>query len=181
MGTSPFSSASSTTPSSALSSLAFSFSVCSAFFSLATSSSSSQSGCLLLARPLGNNLLVITVATNRTDGFERFMRTAKYFNYSVQVLGMGAAWKGGDVDRSIGGGQKVRLLKEEMEKHKERDDLVVLVVDRPGAESLRHDLPSRAGAAAGVPSAMLPCDPRRCREKGFAKITVKTHHFVTSA
>ncbi|XP_078463699.1 procollagen-lysine,2-oxoglutarate 5-dioxygenase 2-like [Lampetra planeri] len=128
-----------------------------------------------------DNLLVITVATNRTDGFERFMRTAKYFNYSVQVLGMGAAWKGGDVDRSIGGGQKVRLLKEEMEKHKERDDLVVLVVDRPGAESLRHDLPSRAGAAAGVPSAMLPCDPRRCREKGFAKITVKTHHFVTSA
>ncbi|XP_032818072.1 procollagen-lysine,2-oxoglutarate 5-dioxygenase 2-like isoform X1 [Petromyzon marinus] len=76
-----------------------------------------------------DNLLVVTVATNRTDGFERFMRTAKYFNYSVQVLGMGDAWKGGDVDRSIGGGQKVRLLKEEMEKHKERDDLVVLVVD----------------------------------------------------
>ncbi|MEQ2218949.1 Procollagen-lysine,2-oxoglutarate 5-dioxygenase 2, partial [Xenoophorus captivus] len=45
------------------------------------------------------------------------------------VLGMGETWKGGDVGRSIGGGQKVRLLKEAMENLADQEDLVVLFVD----------------------------------------------------
>ena len=47
-----------------------------------------------------------------------------------QVLGMGEEWRGGDVGRSIGGGQKVRLLKEAMEGLSDQEDLVVLSVDR---------------------------------------------------
>lgn len=43
---------------------------------------------------------------------------------------MGEAWKGGDVGRSIGGGQKVRLLKEAMDALEVQEDLVVLSVDR---------------------------------------------------
>lgn len=43
---------------------------------------------------------------------------------------MGEQWKGGDVGRSIGGGQKVRLLKEAMEGLANQEDLVVLFVDR---------------------------------------------------
>lgn len=31
------------------------------------------------------NLLVITVATEETDGFHRFMRTAREFSYNVKV------------------------------------------------------------------------------------------------
>ncbi|KAF7640837.1 hypothetical protein LDENG_00010840 [Lucifuga dentata] len=31
------------------------------------------------------NLLVITAATDETDGFNRFMRTAREFNYTVKV------------------------------------------------------------------------------------------------
>ncbi|MGH0191259.1 UNVERIFIED_CONTAM: hypothetical protein FKN15_058707 [Acipenser sinensis] len=31
------------------------------------------------------NLLVITAATRETDGFKRFMRTARQFNYTVKV------------------------------------------------------------------------------------------------
>ena len=50
--------------------------------------------------------------------------------YVFQVLGMGDAWKGGDVGRSIGGGQKVRLLKEAMEALADQEDLIVLSVDR---------------------------------------------------
>uniref|UniRef100_A0A3Q3Q4K8 PLOD1-3-like GT domain-containing protein n=1 Tax=Monopterus albus TaxID=43700 RepID=A0A3Q3Q4K8_MONAL len=46
-----------------------------------------------------------------------------------QVLGMGEAWKGGDVGHSIGGGQKIRLLKEEMKALAEQQDLIVLTVD----------------------------------------------------
>ncbi|KAM6970816.1 procollagen-lysine,2-oxoglutarate 5-dioxygenase 2 isoform 1-T1 [Tautogolabrus adspersus] len=74
-------------------------------------------------------LLVLTVATEETDGFLRFMKSANYFNYTVKVLGMGDSWKGGDVGRSIGGGQKVRLLKEAMEALAEQEDLIILSVD----------------------------------------------------
>uniref|UniRef100_A0A3Q2Y8H2 procollagen-lysine 5-dioxygenase n=2 Tax=Hippocampus comes TaxID=109280 RepID=A0A3Q2Y8H2_HIPCM len=68
-------------------------------------------------------------ATEETDGFLRFIQSANYFNYTVKVLGMGEQWKGGDVGRSIGGGQKVRLLKEAMEGLADQEDLVVLFVD----------------------------------------------------
>lgn len=43
---------------------------------------------------------------------------------------MGEEWKGGDVGHSIGGGQKVRLLKEAMEALADQEDLVILFVDR---------------------------------------------------
>uniref|UniRef100_A0A4W4EDD6 procollagen-lysine 5-dioxygenase n=1 Tax=Electrophorus electricus TaxID=8005 RepID=A0A4W4EDD6_ELEEL len=72
-------------------------------------------------------LLVLTVATKETDGFVRFMQSANYFNYTV--LGMGEVWRGGHVGHSIGGGQKVRLLKEAMETLADQEDLVVLCVD----------------------------------------------------
>ncbi|XP_078101512.1 multifunctional procollagen lysine hydroxylase and glycosyltransferase LH3 [Sander vitreus] len=75
------------------------------------------------------NLLVITAATEETDGFNRFMRTAGEFNYTVKVLGLGEEWKGGDVARTVGGGQKVRWLKRELLKHSDNKDMVVLFVD----------------------------------------------------
>lgn len=34
---------------------------------------------------LPENLLVVTVATEETDGFTRFTRSAKHFNYTVKV------------------------------------------------------------------------------------------------
>ncbi|XP_048460381.1 procollagen-lysine,2-oxoglutarate 5-dioxygenase 2-like [Rhincodon typus] len=81
--------------------------------------------------PIPNeNLLVLTVATKETDGFKRFMQTAKHLNYTVKVLGAEEEWRGGNIPHSIGGGQKVRLLKEEMQNHADRDDLVVLFTDR---------------------------------------------------
>uniref|UniRef100_A0A8C5A2C8 procollagen-lysine 5-dioxygenase n=1 Tax=Gadus morhua TaxID=8049 RepID=A0A8C5A2C8_GADMO len=82
--------------------------------------------CCLFCPP--ENLLVVTVATGETDGFQRFMQSANYFNYTVKVLGLGSDWRGGDVGTSIGGGQKVRLLKEALEVL-DLKDMVVLVVD----------------------------------------------------
>lgn len=32
-----------------------------------------------------DKLIVVTVATKETDGFRRFLRTAKHFNYTVKV------------------------------------------------------------------------------------------------
>ncbi|KAF3698361.1 Procollagen-lysine,2-oxoglutarate 5-dioxygenase 3 [Channa argus] len=75
------------------------------------------------------NLLVITAATEETDGFQRFMRTARELNYTVKVLGLGEEWKGGDVARTVGGGQKVRWLKKELLKYSEEKDLVIMFVD----------------------------------------------------
>lgn len=34
---------------------------------------------------LPEKLLVVTVATKETDGFRRFLRSAKHFNYTVKV------------------------------------------------------------------------------------------------
>uniref|UniRef100_A0A673V156 procollagen-lysine 5-dioxygenase n=1 Tax=Suricata suricatta TaxID=37032 RepID=A0A673V156_SURSU len=74
-------------------------------------------------------LLVITVATAETEGYRRFLRSAEYFNYTVRTLGLGQEWRGGDVARTVGGGQKVRWLKKEMEKYADREDMVIMFVD----------------------------------------------------
>uniref|UniRef100_A0A8B9LVJ5 procollagen-lysine 5-dioxygenase n=1 Tax=Astyanax mexicanus TaxID=7994 RepID=A0A8B9LVJ5_ASTMX len=87
--------------------------------------------CALVPRGAGekDELLVITAATEETDGFHRFMRTAREFNYTVKVLGLGEEWRGGDVAKTVGGGQKVRWLKKEMQKHKDKQNTIILFVD----------------------------------------------------
>lgn len=73
-------------------------------------------------------LLVLTVATEETDGFKQFMRSAKKYGIKVKVLGMGERWMGGDM-QGVGGGQKVNLLKKEVEKLKHKDNLVIMFTD----------------------------------------------------
>ncbi|KAM9299257.1 procollagen-lysine,2-oxoglutarate 5-dioxygenase 1 [Gastrophryne carolinensis] len=67
------------------------------------------------------NLLVLTVATDKTDGLSRFQRSAQCFNYKVQVLGRGEQWRGE--------GQKVRLLKSALEEYADNEDLIVLFTE----------------------------------------------------
>uniref|UniRef100_A0A671NTH8 Procollagen-lysine,2-oxoglutarate 5-dioxygenase 1 n=1 Tax=Sinocyclocheilus anshuiensis TaxID=1608454 RepID=A0A671NTH8_9TELE len=74
------------------------------------------------------DLLVLTVATQETDGFRRFLRSAKHFNYTIKVLGRGETWKGGDYMSPPGGGQKVRLLKSALEDIQD-ENRVILFVD----------------------------------------------------
>lgn len=47
----------------------------------------------------------------------------------LQVLGMGHMWKGGDVSRYAGGGQKILLLRDALEEFKENANLVIMFVD----------------------------------------------------
>lgn len=72
---------------------------------------------------------MVTVATEATEGYERFLRSARFFNYTVQTLGLGQAWRGGDVAHTVGGGQKVRWLRAHLAPLRDRHDLVVLFVD----------------------------------------------------
>lgn len=74
-----------------------------------------------------DKLLVVTVATKETDGFRRFLTSAKHFNYTVKVLGRGQKWKGGDYMAAPGGGQKVRLLKAALEKMKIQDKIILFI------------------------------------------------------
>ncbi|KAK6177441.1 hypothetical protein SNE40_015540 [Patella caerulea] len=75
------------------------------------------------------DLLALTVATEETDGFKRFMRSAKKYDLNVKVLGLGKQWRGGDVANYAGGGQKVNILRDGLEEFKDLDDLIVMFVD----------------------------------------------------
>uniref|UniRef100_A0A3Q3JRQ0 Procollagen-lysine,2-oxoglutarate 5-dioxygenase 1 n=1 Tax=Monopterus albus TaxID=43700 RepID=A0A3Q3JRQ0_MONAL len=77
--------------------------------------------------PTLEKLLVLTVATKETDGFRRFLRSAKHFNYTVKVLGRGEKWRGGDYMSAPGGGQKVRLLKVAVEEMKNEDNIILFI------------------------------------------------------
>uniref|UniRef100_A0A8C6L1M2 Procollagen-lysine,2-oxoglutarate 5-dioxygenase 1 n=1 Tax=Nothobranchius furzeri TaxID=105023 RepID=A0A8C6L1M2_NOTFU len=70
---------------------------------------------LLLMLYVSEKLLVVTVATKETGGFSRFLRSAKYFNYTVKV------------GTQTGRRQKVRLLKAALEKMTSEDQIVLFV------------------------------------------------------
>ena len=70
------------------------------------------------------DLTVITVATKQTDGYRRFLRSCENAGVKVVTLGMGQEWQGGDMNYP-GGGWKVNLLKEEMKKREDDEDLVM--------------------------------------------------------
>lgn len=63
-------------------------------------------------------LLVLTVATDRTEGYERFEASVQREGLQLETLGMDEEWRGGDILRLPGGGHKVNLLKKAMEKYK---------------------------------------------------------------
>ena len=69
------------------------------------------------------------MATDETSGYKRYMRSARINGLPVTVLGMGIKWQGGDMANGVGGGQKVKLLKEELEKHKDDAEKVIMFTD----------------------------------------------------
>ncbi|KAJ1352963.1 hypothetical protein KIN20_009482 [Parelaphostrongylus tenuis] len=56
--------------------------------------------------------MVVTVATEDTDGLRRLRKSAEKFDINIQVLGMGEDWNGGDTRIERGGGQKIRILRD---------------------------------------------------------------------
>jgi len=69
------------------------------------------------------------VATEATDGFKRYARSIKANDIPVKVLGMGEDWRGGDIKRFAGGGQKINILKAELSKHKDNKDQIIMFTD----------------------------------------------------
>lgn len=59
---------------------------------------------------------------------------------SLQALGLGEDWHG-EKAASAGGGLKVRLLKKALEKHADKENLVILFTDRSAAGGLPGRVP----------------------------------------
>lgn len=79
-------------------------------------------------KTLGKPPLVFTVASNRTEGYQRYIRSAKRYGIEVTTLGLGKPWLGGDMKR-LGGGYKINLLRSALKPYKSDDDRIVLFTD----------------------------------------------------
>jgi len=74
-------------------------------------------------------LLLVTVATEETDGYKRFMRSAKLYNIDVEVFGLNQEWLGGDMANGPGGGHKLNLLRNGLKKYKDDKNLILMFTD----------------------------------------------------
>ncbi|XP_053694672.1 procollagen-lysine,2-oxoglutarate 5-dioxygenase [Sabethes cyaneus] len=72
--------------------------------------------------------LVFTVASNETEGYLRYIRSARHYGIEVTTLGLGAPWQGGDMKR-LGGGYKINLLRDALRPYKMDEDRIVLFTD----------------------------------------------------
>ncbi|KAK9887384.1 hypothetical protein WA026_022322 [Henosepilachna vigintioctopunctata] len=72
-----------------------------------------------------DDILVFTVATEETDGYQRYQLSAKEFGIKPIVLGFGQEWKGGDILRQPAGGWKVNLLKKALEEYKGQEKVIL--------------------------------------------------------
>ena len=79
-----------------------------------------------------SDVVIFTVATNETDGFKRFVRSAKSnsLDDKLKVLGLGEVWKGGNVRRYAGGGHKINLLKKALREFKDDNEKIIIFTDR---------------------------------------------------
>lgn len=75
------------------------------------------------------DLKVVTVATDETDGYKRFMHSAQLFNLDVDVYGLREEWLGGDMSRGPGGGHKINILRNNLKKYKDNKNLLLMFTD----------------------------------------------------
>jgi hypothetical protein len=59
-------------------------------------------------------LVILSVATDKNDGFIRFENSLKKNNIEYKILGMNTKWNGGNMEMGPGGGQKINLLRSEL-------------------------------------------------------------------
>lgn len=63
-----------------------------------------------LLQQQGVYFVVVTVGTERTPGYLRFIKSAHQYSVPFRVYGMDSRWEGGDM-KSTGGGHKVNILR----------------------------------------------------------------------
>lgn len=75
-----------------------------------------------------DKIKVFTVATEPTDGYTRYIRSARVYDIEVTTLGLGEEWKGGDMQKP-GGGFKLNLLREAIAPYKNEPETIILFTD----------------------------------------------------
>ena len=76
---------------------------------------------------MNKHALVITVGTDK-DKLKHLLKSTEKFNINILNLGQDVVWNGGTMD-GPGGGQKLNLVKQYLNKSSLRDDDIVLFVD----------------------------------------------------
>ncbi|XP_043260024.1 procollagen-lysine,2-oxoglutarate 5-dioxygenase isoform X1 [Colletes gigas] len=78
-----------------------------------------------------DDVLVYTVASNKTDGYNRYLRSVDIYGFrdNLNVLGFGESWQGGNVKTGPGGGYKVNLLKKALEEYQFDKERIVIFTD----------------------------------------------------
>lgn len=81
--------------------------------------------------PIFPDVLVLTVASNETDGYKRYIRSAKVYGFpdKITTLGLNQPWKGGNM-LAQGGGYKINLLKKALKQYQNDDEKIILFTDR---------------------------------------------------
>lgn len=76
----------------------------------------------------GSHIQIVTVASDPTDGYERFVESCNFYKFPFVVLGMGEPWIW-DLTMGPGGGRKVNLLKSYLDKFSDDDERLILFSD----------------------------------------------------
>ncbi len=61
-----------------------------------------------------NELSILTVGTEYNDALKRFEKSCTIYGHTYKIIGLNTIWKGGDMEKGPGGGQKINLLKQEL-------------------------------------------------------------------
>lgn len=79
-----------------------------------------------------SDVLVFTIASNETDGFQRYLRSVEIYGFrdNLKILGLGQPWRGGNVTYYAGGGYKINLLKKALEDYRNDEKKIILFTDR---------------------------------------------------
>lgn len=86
--------------------------------------------CVILSKAKTDpELVLVTVATDRTDGFNRFTRSANIYGYNLEVFGLDQKWRGGNMEAGEGGGHKINLLKEGLQKYQNANNTLLMFTD----------------------------------------------------
>ena len=74
-----------------------------------------------------DDLLLLATGTDMTDGLKRFIKSCKTYGLNYKIMGLNTEWNGGDMANGPGGGQKINLLMNELNKL--NDEQIVLVTE----------------------------------------------------
>tara|TARA_Y100000389_G_scaffold154199_1_gene154671 strand:- start:459 stop:3212 length:2754 start_codon:yes stop_codon:yes gene_type:complete len=74
-----------------------------------------------------DDLLLLATGTDMTDGLKRFINSCKTYGLKYEIMGLNSKWNGGNMTYGEGGGKKINLLLDTLNKL--NGDQLVLVTD----------------------------------------------------